>query len=589
MLVMAAKDVGDQLVETIMEWGVDTVFGLPGDGINGIIESFRQRKDSIKFIQVRHEEAAAFMACAHGKYTGKLGCCLATSGPGAIHLLNGLYDAKMDHSPVLAITGMTYHDLIGQQYQQDVDTQALFRDVAIFDERIMGPGDVRALTNLACREALYNQGVAHLTFPVDLQVESVEGDGRSERNVPGHTSSVMPRLLPVPAQTDLIAAAKILNEARRPLILAGAGALGAGDILLAVADKLGAPVVKALLGKGVIPDEHPLCLGGLGLLGTRPSEDAMEECDAILMVGTSFPYMSYLPKPGQAKGVQIEHSPGRMGLRYPIDVGLLGDARLTLQLLEPMLEKKTDRRFLHSIQKEVKKWWETLEDRETRTDMPMKPQVVAKALNDLIDNDAIISTDSGTITAWVARHLRIKENQMFSCSGNLATMAPGLPYSIAAKAAYPDRQSIAFVGDGGFTMLMGEFATAVKYNLPIKVIIIKNNVLGQIKWEQIVFLGNPEYVVELQPIDFVKFAEACGGVGFHVERPEDVKDVLKEALMSNKPAIVEAVVDPNEPPMPAKIKAKQATKFAEALLRGQPQGPRIALTLFRDKVDELIH
>lgn len=585
---MASKDVSDQLVETLMEWGVDTVFGLPGDGINGIIESFRERSDKIRFIQVRHEEAAAFMACGYAKYTGKLGCCLATSGPGAIHLLNGLYDAKMDHAPVVAITGMTYHDLIGQQYQQDVNTESLFRDVACFDERIMGPGDVRALTNLACREAIYNQCVSHITFPVDIQVESLK-DGHSERNVPGHTSAAQPCPKQTPCQEDLLQAADILNNAKKPVILCGAGALGAQEELTSVAEIIGAPVIKALLGKAVIPDEHPYSLGGLGFLGTAPAENAMSECDVLLMVGTSFPYLEYYPKPGQAIGIQIEHNAGRMGIRYPVDVGLLGDSKLTLQMLRPMLNYKKDRRFLTSLQDEMKSWWETMEDRETRKDVPMKPQVVARAISDLADDDAIISTDSGTITTWVARHHKIKKNQMFSCSGNLATMAPALPYSIAAKVAYPDRQSIAFVGDGGLTMLMGELATAVKYNLPVKIVVIKNNVLGQIKWEQIVFLGNPEYVVDLQPIDFVKVAEACGAAGYHVDRPEDVYDTIKRAFESDGPALVEAVVDPNEPPMPPKIKPKQAAKFSEALLRGQPSGPRIALTIFRDKVDELIH
>lgn len=584
---MAKKDTADGLVDTLMEWGVDTVFGLPGDGINGIIEAFRERQDKIKFIQVRHEEAAAFMACGYAKYSGKLGVCIATSGPGAIHLLNGLYDAKMDHAPVLAITGMTYHDLIGQQYQQDVNTQALFEDVACFDERVMGPSDVKALTNIACREALYNRCVSHITIPVDLQVEPLSSNG-SERNVPGHTSAVKSCPIQIPSMDQLKQAADILNNARRPVILAGAGALGAGDILIEVGETLAAPIVKSLLGKAVIPDTHPLCLGGLGLLGTRPSEEAMEDCDAILMVGTAFPYLEYLPKPGQARGVQIEHNPSRMGLRYPVEVGLLGDSKQTLKLLRPLLQRKRDRRFLKTRQKGMQDWWELMDQRASRTDTPIKPQVVAKAVCELADDNAIISTDSGTITAWIARHHKIKNGQMFSCSGNLATMAPGLPYSIGAKVAYPDRQSIAFVGDGGFTMLMGEIATAVKYNLPIKVVIIKNNVLGQIKWEQIVFLGNPEYVVDLQSIDFTKFAEACGAIGYHVDQPQDVKGALDSAFRSDRPAVVEVVVDANEPPWPPKLKPKQAVRFTEALIKGQPEGGRIALTMFRDKVDDLI-
>jgi pyruvate dehydrogenase (quinone)/pyruvate oxidase len=331
-----------------------------------------------------------------------------------------------------------------------------------------------------------------------------------------------------------------------------------------------------------------MSLGGLGLLGTRPAEEAMEQCDAILLVGTSFPYLNYLPNPDKAKGVQIESDPSRMGLRYPIEVGLLGDAKQTLLKLRPLLNYNRNRDFLEDMQDGMKDWWDLMNEHGSRDAVPIKPQVVAHELSSLLDPDAIISTDSGTITTWIAREFKIRANQMFSCSGNLATMAPGLPYTIAAQVAYPDRQCVAFVGDGGFTMLMGEIATAVKYNLPIKVVIIKNNVLGQIKWEQIVFLGNPEYVVELQPIDFAKYAEACGGIGIHVDQPGDIRNALKKMLDADRPCVVEVVTDPFEPPMPAKIKARQAVKFSEALLRGQPEGKRIALTLFRDKVDDLL-
>ncbi len=585
---MAKKNTAYELVETLTDWGVDTVFGIPGDGINGLIEAFREFRDKIRFIQTRHEESAAFMACGYAKYTGRLGCCVATSGPGAIHLLNGLYDAKMDNAPVLAITGMTYHDLIGQFYQQDVETDKLFEDVAIYNQRVMGPAHVRAVTNVACREAIYNRAVAHITVPTDLQEQPLSNGYRSERNVPGHTSVAQPCPKAMPCEDDLIRAAQILNQAGNPVILCGQGALGAGDVLIEVADAIGAPIVKALLGKAVIPDEHALSLGGLGLLGTAPAEDAMAKCDALLMVGTSFPYIEYLPKPGQARGIQIDIRADRIGLRYPVEVGLLGDARITLEELKPRLHRKRDRRWLSGLQKSMRSWWETLDDRATREDVPIKPQMVSAVLDELIDDDAIISTDSGTITTWVARSIKIKRGQKFSCSGGLATMAPGLPYTIAAQVAYPERQCVAFVGDGGFSMLMADFATAVKYNLPIKVIIIKNNVLGQIKWEQIVFLGNPQYVVELQPIDFVKFAEACGGVGYHCDHPRDVKNMMELTLKSDRPAVLEVLVDANEPPMPAKIKAKQAARFGEALLRGQPEGPRIAVTMFRDKVDELI-
>jgi pyruvate dehydrogenase (quinone)/pyruvate oxidase len=582
-----AANAADVLVETMLNWGVNTVFGIPGDGINGIMEALRTRQDRIRFIQVRHEEAAAFMACAHAKYTGRLGCCLATSGPGGIHLLNGLYDAKLDGAPVLAITGQTYSDLQGSHFQQEIDMTLLYQDVAAYNQEVINPNQVEMLVNEACRHALNHRGVAHITFPVDYQV--AEPDGHLSDHKRKHFTSAewTPPLL-IPREEELREAARILNEAERPAMLVGQGALGATDEVLAVADALGAPVVKALLGKGVVPDDSPFTTGGIGLLGTTPSVDVMEKCDALLIVGSSFPYMEFLPARDQAKGVQIDVRPDRIGLRFPVDVGLIGNAKPTLAALLPHLERKRNRDFLESAQQGMRDWWELMAKRGTHDGTPIKPQRVAHELSLLAEDDAIVSTDSGTITSWIARHFVMRRGQQFSCSGTLATMAPGLPYAIAAKLAYPDRQSFAFVGDGGFTMLMGEFLTAVKYQLPIVVVIIKNNVLGQIKWEQIVFLGNPEYGVELHNPDFAKYAEACGGVGFTVTEPDGIRPALERAIASGKPAIVEVVVDPNEPPMPPKVTSKQALHFAEALVRGQPNGKRIALTLFRDKVHELL-
>lgn len=577
----------DVFVETIMGWGVDTVFGLPGDGINGVIEALRVRQDKVKFIQVRHEEAAAFMACGYAKYTGKLGCCLATSGPGAIHLLNGLYDAKLDQAPVLAILGQTYSDLKGSSFQQDVNLSRLFEDVSVYCQEVINPNQVEMLANEACRHALNHRGVAAISFPIDYQTTAPSGK-HSQHSQDGYTNSVWPARLILPEQSDLQHAADVLNKAKRPVILVGRGARGATDEVIEIADKLGAPIVKALLGKEVVPDDHPLTTGGLGLLGTSPSQEAMEHCDTLLIIGSSFPYQEYLPKHDQAKAVQIDDKADRIGLRFPVEVGLVGDARRTLQALLPLVSRNDDRGFLEKAQKGMKDWWELMEERAMQDATPIKPQRVAWELNDLLPDNAIISGDSGTNTTWIARFFKIKRGQQFSCSGTLATMAPGLPYAVAAAVAYPDRRSVAFVGDGGFTMLMGEFATAVKYDLPITVVIIKNDVLGQIKWEQIVFLGNPEYVVELQSIDFAKYAEACGGIGIKVTDPNDIRSALEKALASNKPTIVEVVVDPNEPPMPPKIEPKQAAKFAEALLRGQPQGGKIALTLFRDKISELV-
>jgi len=582
-----ARTAADVLADRLIDWGVQVIFGLPGDGINGIMEALRTRQESISFVQVRHEESAAFMACGYAKYTGRLGVCLATSGPGAIHLLNGLYDAKMDGAPVLAITGQTYHDLIGTHYQQEVDLLALFKDVAVYNQQILGAGHVTALVDAGCRAALSERGVAHITCPVDLQEQAVGDDEPSRKKVEGHTSSVWRPPVVVPCEDDLRAAADVLNAGKKTVILAGQGALGAGSEIEHLADVLAAPIVKPLLGKGVVPDDSPYTTGGIGLLGTEPSEVAMERCDTLLMVGTSFPYMEFYPRHDRCRGVQIDRNPSRIGLRFPVEVGLCGDARATLQVLTPRIEQRADRSFLEEAQRGMKDWRERMAAQAHRDETPVKPQVVADGLNVLLADDAIVSADSGTITTWVARYVAMKRGQLFSCSGNLASMACGLPYAIAAQIAYPHRQSVAFVGDGGFTMLMGEFATAVKYRLPIKVVVIKNNALGMIKWEQMVFLGNPEYGVSLEPIDFVAFAQACGAAGFRCTKPEEVRPALEATLLADGPVLCEATVDPFEPPMPARVKVDQALHMAEALARGEPNRGKIALTLFRDKISDL--
>ncbi|HEU4875617.1 MAG TPA: thiamine pyrophosphate-dependent enzyme [Pyrinomonadaceae bacterium] len=579
----------DVLIEILESWGVDVIFGLPGDGINGIMESLRKRQDRIRFIQVRHEESAAFMACGYAKYTGKLGVCLATSGPGGIHLLNGLYDAKLDGQPVLAITGHHFHDLIDTHAQQDVDLDKVFMDVSVYNTRVMGPTHVEPVTQLACRTALSRRGVAHINFPVDTQDMEVEDGARSKRNVEGYAASdVFTRRSGLPSQNDLRRAADVLNAGKKIVMLVGRGALGATDELEQMAERLGAPIIKALLGKAAVPDDSPYTTGGIGLLGTRPSQEAMEDCDTLLMVGTSFPYIEFYPKPGDARAVQIDLDATRIGLRYPVEVGLAGDSRRTLQELLPLVNGHEDRGFLKKAQDGMNEWWQLMEERGTRADKPMKPQVVAWELGKRLTDTAIVSSDSGTIATWFARQMKARRGQMYSLSGTLATMANGLPYTIAAQVAYPDRQCVAFVGDGGFTMLMGEFATAVKYQLPIKVVVIKNNTLGQIKWEQLVFLGNPEYGCELHPIDFAAFARACGGGGYRIEDPAECGRVLDEALNTNQPALIEAVVDPFEPPMPPKVSLDQAAKFAESLIKGTPNRGKMALTVLEDKVRELI-
>lgn len=582
-----AKTVSDVVVERLIEWGVDTIFGLPGDGVDGFFEALRTHQDKLRFVQVRHEEAAAFAAVGYAKFTGRIGVCVATSGPGGIHLLNGLYDAKCDQHPVLAITGHTFHDLIGMDYQQDVDLDKLFMDVSEFNQRIMGPSHAVNVVDMAIRTAYGRRSVAHITIPKDIQEESVSDEHRSKANVANHSADLQAPLTLKPSGTQLQKAADLLNAGDKVTIFVGRGALAAREEVGQLAELLGGPVVKALLGKAVLPDRSPYTTGGIGLLGTAPSIDAMEECDTLLMIGTSFPYMEFLPKPGQAKCVQIDIDPTRMGLRYPTDVALVGDAKTVLQALLPMLKKKKDG-FLKKAQDRMKQWNELMTERGTRADMPMKPQVVTHTLNKLLNDDAIVTSDSGTIATWTARYIEMRGNMQFSLSGSLATMANGLPYSIGAAIAYPERQVVSVVGDGGLSMLMAEIATLVKYNLNVCIVVIKNNVLGQIKWEQMILDGNPEFGVELHPIDFAKVAEACGARGFTIERPDQAEAVLREALAHPGPKVVQAVVDPNEPPMPGKATTDQAMHFAKALLRGQKDAARILKTILEDKIREVI-
>ncbi len=582
-----AKTAADILVERLIDWGVDTIFGIPGDGINGIMEALRKRQEQLRFIQVRHEESAAFMACGYAKFTGRLGACLATSGPGGIHLLNGLYDAKLDSQPVIAITGMAFHDLVNTFTQQDVELDKLFMDVAVYNTRIMGPAHVEGVVDIACRTALSYRGVAHITISTDIQ--DMETQERSKRNIKHHSADIYARSARLPNEADLRQAADILNKGKKVVIMAGAGALHATDELEECAELLAGPIIKPLLGKACVPDDSPYTTGGIGLLGTRPSQEAMETCDTLLIVGTSFPYIEFYPKPEQAKAVQIELDPKRLGLRYPVEVGLVGDSARSLAELNKLLVRKKDRSFLEKAQKGMREWNKLMQSRAQIKDKPMRPQVVAHELGKRLPSNAIVTSDSGTITTWWARHVPAKRGQMHSCSGNLATMACGLPYAIAAQAAHPDRPVFAIVGDGGFSMLMADFVTAVKYQLPIRVLIIKNNVLGQIKWEQMVFLGNPEYGVQLHPIDFAAYARACGGNGFTIEDPKRCGDILDEAFKVDGPVIIEAVVDPLTAPMPGKIKAEQALKFAEALARGEPNRGKIAWeNMVEDRVRELV-
>jgi pyruvate dehydrogenase (quinone) len=583
----------DIMVEALIDWKVDTIFGLPGDGINGFMEALRTRQDRIRFVLVRHEESAAFMACAYSKYTGKLGACVGTSGPGAIHLLNGLYDARADNTPVIAITGTTYSDMMGSDYQQDVNLLQLFSDVTVYNNMIIATEQAEMVVDIACRAALTRRGVSHLTIPIDIQERRLEGK-YSKHKIAGHTSDAFTSITSLPDLKLIQQAAEIINSGNKVVILVGQGALNAGDEVSEVATKIGAPVAKALLGKAVIPDNHPNSIGGIGLLGTEPTVDAMNEADTLLMIGTSFPYIDYLPKPGQARGIQIDIKPEKIGLRYPVEVGLVGDSKRILLALLPLLSNKEKEEgksqgFLKSKQQAMKKWNDVLHQQinsnTKNKDRPIKPQFIASAVSEELNDNAIVSVDSGTNTIWAARYIQMRKGMKFSVSGTLASMGCGLPYALAAQIAYPERQCVAFVGDGGFTMLMGEFATAVQYNLPIKVIILKNNTLGMIRWEQMAFLGNPEFGVEFSPIDFAKFAEACGGKGYSIKEYSEVESTMKIAMKEPKPTIVEAYVDPFEPPVPPKTDPEFARNMAESFAKGQPYARRIGLTLYRNQVN----
>jgi pyruvate dehydrogenase (quinone) len=564
----------DVLVETLIEWEVDIVFGLPGDGINGVMEALRTRQDRIRFVQVRHEEAAAFMACAYAKWTGKLGCCLATTGPGGVHLLNGLYDAKFDGAPVLAITGLPYHDMLGTQTQQDVDHVRLFEDVAEYSTAIFGAAQVKTVVSLACRTALARRGVGHVAIPVDVQEQTLDEDKPSPRNKTAPKPAVA-HSINAPTPDAIAAAAQILNAGTRTVILAGQGALQAREALLRVAELLGAPIAKALLGKGVVADDHPLVTGGVGYLGARPSQQALAECDTLLIVGSTFPYVEYYPKPGQAKVVQIDVDPARLGLRYPVDAPVAGDAKAALEALAETLTRKDDRSFLTQVQAWKAEWLQALEAGADRTDMPMKPQRVVRDLNRRLAADAVIAADCGHNTGLTAQYIQIKDGQSFGVSGTLASMGGGLPYAIAAAFAFPGRQIVAVVGDGGLSMSLAELATCARYQLPVKVVVLNNSSLGQIKWEQMMFLVHPDFGADLQPVDFAQVARGLGCEGLRVDDPAECARAIDTLLAFDGPALLDAVVDKNEPMLPPKRREEYVQKLEKALAQGVREAPQI--------------
>jgi pyruvate dehydrogenase (quinone) len=560
-----AQIVSEALIARLADWGVDTVFGIPGDGINGIMEGLRRNQDKVRFVLVHHEEAAAFMATGYAKATGKIGVCLATSGPGGIHLLNGLYDAKLDHMPVLAITGMQETSVLGTGYQQEVALDKLYADVADYDQMIYNPVQLPGVLDTAIRTAYARRGVAHLTVPNDLQVADAGADPWAH-----------------------VAPADLLNDGKKIAILAGAGARHAREELLALAETLGAPIVKTLSGKATVPDDSPYTTGGIGLLGTTPSEDLMEEIDTLFMVGTNFPYTKHLPVAGKVRVGQIEADPARAGARIATEVPVVGDAKEGLAALLPLLKHRGEGRFLKKYRKEMDGWRKRMTAQQDAGRDPIAPQYVVGVLDELAADDAVLTCDSGTIATWAARHWTIRGGREFFLSGNLATMAPGMPYAIGIQHAFPGRQVIGYVGDGGFSMLMAEFITAIQHRLPVKIVINNNNSLGQILWEQMV-LGYPEHGVRYpQPfVNYAALAEGNGALGIKVEKAADVRGAVQRLLAHQGPALLDVNVNPDEPPLPGKVDYDQAKKFTEAFLRGQPRKATIATTLFKDKITEL--
>jgi pyruvate dehydrogenase (quinone)/pyruvate decarboxylase len=547
LLPQSDPDTSDILVDTLVAWGATHVFGIVGDGINPIIEALRKRRDRIKFVGVRHEEAAAFMASGMAKHSGRLGVCLATTGPGAVHLMNGLYDASLDGAPVLAITGTTFHDLEGMRFMQSVNTIKLMQDVALFNEQVTGPAHAIFVANRACRAALGDRGVAHLTIAKDQQGMKLSADKPSMENHGGRTSSSWSPPAGSPPAEQLRAAADVLNSGKRVAILAGQGCLAARVQLERLARTLGAPIAKAYLAKALLPDEHPLTTGGIGHLGTAPSSWAMHNCDTVLILGSTMPWIDFYPKPGQARGVQVDLSASRIGLRYPVEVGLTGDTRATLEALQPMLRQKVDQNFLGEAQRRMHDWRSLLERvASTQKGPRLRPQTVMKALSDLAPANAMFNMDCGANTHFAARMIQIRDGQSWTGSGTLVSMASGLPLAIAGAFAHPDRPSIAVVGDGGFAMLMAELSTAVVHKLNTKILVLNNDALGEVKFEQR-DLGNPEYGCDLGHIDFAAYAEAAGARGLRASKVGDLHSAIQAWLVSSGPAVLDVQVDAEEP------------------------------------------
>jgi pyruvate dehydrogenase (quinone) len=588
-----SETVGDFLLARLAgEWGVSRIYGYPGDGINGIMGSFEGDGPRPEFIQARHEEMAAFMACAHAKFTGEAGVCLATSGPGAIHLLNGLYDAKLDHQPVVAIVGQQARAGLGGNYQQEVDLQTLFKDVAHeYVQTATEATQVRHLVDRAMRIALAERTVTCVILPNDLQMEeAVPTPPHAHGTV--HSAAGYERPEVTPAEAQLSRAADVLNAGERVAMLIGAGALDAADEVIEVADMLGAGVAKALLGKAALPDDIPWVTGSIGLLGTKASWDLMQECDTLLMVGSSFPYSEFLPEEGKARGVQIDIDGRMLGIRYPVEVGLVGDSATTLRALKGQLFRKEDRSWRQTIESNVREWWELIEKRALEPADPINPQLVFHELSKRLPGDVILTSDSGSAANWFARDLKLRSGMMASLSGTLATMGPGVPYAIGAKFAHPERPVIALVGDGAMQMNgLAELITIAKYrerwpDQRLIVLVLNNRDLNQVTWEQRAMSGDPKFEgsQDLPDVPYAGWAEMLGLNGIRTEDPAEVGECWERALAADRPTVLEVVTDPEVPPLPPHVTLEQAKSFASAVVKGDSGAGRIIRQSLRQKL-----